>query len=63
MMKKKVFRQSKLLLEEFKIMSLMKFMTLLCFQNKVNLLLTKKVSKGELTKVVRNIKLKLSLPL
>ena len=63
MMKKKVFRQSKLLLEEFKIMSLMKYMTLLCFQNKVNLLLTKKVSKGELTKVVRNIKLKLSLPL
>ena len=63
MMKKKVFRQSKLLLEEFKIMSLMKFMTLLCFQNKVNLLQTKKDLKGELTKVVRNIKLKLSLPL
>ena len=63
MMKKKVFRQSKLLLEEFKIMSLMKYMTLLCFQNKVNLLLTKKDLKGELTKVVRNIKLKLSLPL
>ena len=63
MMKKKVFRQSKLLLEEFKIMSLMKFMTLLCFQNKVNPLQTKKDLKGELTKVVRNIKLKLSLPL
>ena len=57
-MKKKFITQSKLLLEEFKIMSPMKFMILLCFQNKISLTQTKKDLKG-LIKVLRNIKPKL----
>ena len=58
MTKKNFIIQSKLLLEEFKIMSPTKFMILLYFQNKISLMLTKKDLKG-LIKEVRNIKLKL----
>lgn len=58
MTKKKFITQNKLLLEEFKIMSPMKFMILLCFQNKIMLALTKRDLKG-LIKVLRNIKPKL----